>query len=285
MIILTNGCSHTRGACRNCYEDSYASIVTKSLIGTDYIQVTLREYSINSFTFTPIINLIKENPTKDIHILLADYGKSNELIFFETLNILYQLDKHNIKIDFSIIQWTGPNRRVHSLFDKIIKVNPYDNYEYGVKFEPWASATTLQYILTIQNELEKRNINYCFVPYMEVHSDHNIDFNLTEFLNLKRFTTHPFEGHRNDFRYRNLCCDVSGHPSLLGNYVLAGKVLDILGYPDSILGFYDYFNKTKLGMSPHLGLTDYVIDNKSIIQKLKGRLGDATKSELKKIGL
>lgn len=285
MILLTNGCSHTRGACRNCYEDSYSSIVAKSLMGGDYLQLTLREYEMNSFTFTRFINLIKENPKKNIHLLLADYGKSNELIFFETLNILHQFDKNNIKVDFSIIQWTGPNRRVHSLFDKIVNVNPHDNYDYGVKFEPWASTTTLQYMVVIQNELKKRNINYCFVPYMEVYRDSNIDFNLYEFLELEKFTTNPYEGHRNDFRYRNLCCDVSGHPSLLGNYVLANKVIDILGYSESILGFYDYFKKTKLGISPHLGLTDEIISNKSIIQNLKGRLGDGTKSELKKLGL
>ena len=50
-------------------------------------------------------------------------------------------------------------------------VNPFDNFELGVKFEPFATEQSLQYILILQDLFKKHNINYCFIPYMEFDSE------------------------------------------------------------------------------------------------------------------
>ena len=79
---------------------------------------------------------------------------------------------NNVKLDFVIIQFSGVNRRIHSNPDgSLLKVNPFDNSEMGVKFDPFATEQSLQYILILQDLLKEHSINYCFIPYMEFDSD------------------------------------------------------------------------------------------------------------------
>ena len=67
---------------------------------------------------TPI-NEIENNPqdyiSKDENQLIdySDHGKSNDLIYYETLHFLLSLQKKGLKPDFVVIQWSGVNRRVH----------------------------------------------------------------------------------------------------------------------------------------------------------------------------
>ena len=92
-----------------------------------------------------------------------------------------------------------------------------------IYFETYASKHTLQLMISLQDFLKKYGIEYVFIPYMELEkSPLQIE---TEVLDLNKFTTDPFVGHRNIFRFKGLACDEAGHPNELGNYFLLSKIL------------------------------------------------------------
>lgn len=276
MVIISNGCSHTMGGCRNSYDDSYSNIVAKSLINRDV--ETLHSPTHNIEYKEEIEKTLKSD---NIHIGLADYGKSNDMIFYETYNILHSFKKKNIKIDFVIVQWSGPNRRLHSTHSGgLITVNPHENFRFGIKFDPYASLSTIHYMKTLQDYLKTEDISYVFIPYMELDKNVFNGSDVANFLDLERFTTHPTDGHRNEFRKNGWVCDEQGHPSLLGNYILTSKCLDVFGVGDSIMGFYEYYNSTKQKVSPLLGSHT---QNHKKIKENAFKLGDATKNEIKRL--
>ena len=59
--------------------------------------------------------------------------------------------------------------------------------------------------------------------------------------NNKKLTTDLFKGHRNEFRKKTFVCDKSGHPDLLGNYILCLKCLEVLELEEFIKGL-KYFS-------------------------------------------
>jgi|TARA_A200000159_G_scaffold58360_1_gene53843 hypothetical protein len=223
MILFTNGCSHTAGVCV-LPPLTWPWMLTRSLIDEEWK--------------TPI-NEIENNPqdyiSKDENQLIdySDHGKSNDLIYYETLHFLLSLQKKGLKPDFVVIQWSGVNRRVHSIPGGsgvnygLINVNPHDNAEFGPWFEPYASKHTLQLMLHLQMYLKSNDIKYAFIPYMEVDKRNKFLVEL-DFLDETKCTTSPLIGHRNEFRRKGLSGDTHGHPNLLANYLLTSEVMEIL---------------------------------------------------------
>lgn len=281
MIIYSNGCSHTRGACRMNMDDSYISIIAKSLFRDDY-ELYYGNPNIEYKQSNDNLNFFKKKSVKNNKVLVnANFGKSNDLIFFETINTIYECKNKKIKIDYVIIQFSGPNRRAHSLPNgNVTNINPHDDFELGIKYEPFASLSTLQYLIILQELFEKEGIEYVFIPYMELDKRTIINNPILQYINNERLTTSLIIGHRNYFRKKKYVCDYPGHPNLLGNYILADKVLKVLGLDDYLIGFYDYFNKTKNGIPNYLGSPEN--EEKNIIEKYYDKLGDGSFNEIQK---
>jgi hypothetical protein len=222
MIIYNNGCSHTYEAYTK-FSNSYIDIVASEL--TDFKFKSI--YPSRGF-----FKKDRNNSIADNHIIYknAYNGKSNDLIFFETLNFIYTKLFQNQKIDLLVIQWSGPNRRFHSLPNgKIANINLYDNYELGVKFEPLATEQTLHYMKVLQDLCQMYDINYVFIPYMEMDETVANNHPILKLLNKDKFTGSIIEGHRRDFLKKNLTRDVGGHPNMYGVYKLAELILGVLG--------------------------------------------------------
>lgn len=284
MILYINGCSHSRGACHLNPEYTHGYITAASLFGKYNFEVLTYDCIEPQPTmFSNSENIFdKMEENKHYVIFQPHYGKANDRIFFESSNFLYECIQRNIKIDYSIIQWSGPNRTTISIPTsdedcRLQNVNAHDNPELGLKFEPWASATTIQYMTLLQDVYQKHGVSYVYIPYMELDTRVWERYPLTKNLDITRFTTNPIEGHRNDFRNRALVCDAHGHPSQLGSYILSSITLDILGFGDSLIGLYDYF-----GDRYYKGeyLNDPAIKD---IKKVGDRLGDATTDILEKL--
>ena len=290
MILYINGCSHSRGACHVNSEYTHGYITASSLFGKNNFKVlTYDVVEPQPFFFSNYENIFsKVEKNKNYLAFQPDYGKGNDRIFFESVNFLYESLQNNINIDFAVIQWSGPNRTVVSMpteddLCKLENVNPHDNPEYGLKFEPWGSATTIQYMVILQNLYKHHNIPYVFIPYMELDKTTLESYPIAKQLDMDRFTTHPHIGHRNDFRKRAIVCDSHGHPSQLGSYILSSITLDILGYGDSLIGLFDYYEDEY-----YMG--EYINEpNMKDIKKMGDKLGDASKwnsslpEEVKKI--
>ena len=108
------------------------------------------DYSCNSVPIPEDLNVWYGNTEGNHKLLeLSDHGKSNEEIYYETLHFLLELENRNNLPDIVIIQWSGVNRRLHtepSRSDKIeegiVRVNPKDNSELGLLFEPCENSKT-----------------------------------------------------------------------------------------------------------------------------------------------
>lgn len=273
MIVYSNGCSHTRGACRNRYEDSYVYIFLSSLVGKNNFVSINKGFEDIHFK-NP--NLYKNlEPNIHYNIFDADYGKSNDKILYETYNQVLSAVQEGVQIDYAIIQLSGVNRRMHwDMYGNLINVNLHNNVELGPKFEPTATHHSIQQIIILQNLFQKYNIEYVFIPYMEFDS---VSLSKNPYLNMidfSRFTTSLNEGHRNDFRKKLWVCDTHGHPNYIANYYLANKVLELFNYDDCLMGFWDYFSDTDVA---------FFNAESTFIKKYYNKLGDATSEIIKKL--
>ena len=238
MIIYSNGCSHTSDVKQN-YDNVYIDILANEVL-QNYKTIKVQEGYYNKFK-----NFNFKDLDTDTNYLLknADHGKSNDLIFFESYNIIKDSIINNVKLDFVIIQFSGVNRRIHSNPDgSLLNVNPFDNSELGVKFEPFATEQSLQYILILQDLLKEHSIKYCFIPYMEFDSDTLDKSSNLKFIDTKYLTTTLYKGHRNNFRTNGYVNDAPGHPNHQGYYILAKIILKKLGLSDKINPIEDYFS-------------------------------------------
>lgn len=171
-------------------------------------------------------------PNVDILINEARHSASNDYIFHSSLETLCKLINQNKKPDYAIIQWSGPNRRLHcdENGDKLF-VNLYDNTDYFVKFEPMGSEHTVHYMYTLQEFLKKNEINYLFLPYMPldesindssifkmIDRDRIIDFNMGESI----FT----KGIIDYIKSNNLNRDEQGHPNKDGYSIISDRIID-----------------------------------------------------------
>ena len=256
MILYSNGCSHTA-----VKENAAAHIFFDSLWMTKrYHEIGVSDFYCNRIRMEEGAKFEdSKNDWKKIksalenkgalHFHHADHGKNNQRIFIETIDFVSRLINENKKPDFCIIQWSGPNRKLdfnyestytydyseyNDTFTHSVNVNPHDYSDKGLLVEPFASKTTLQYMFMLQNFFVSYDIEYAFIPYMELQKDEFLqaEYNL---LDKSKFTTNPFIGHRNNFRKRNLVTDFNGHPNLIAGNYLTEKLYEIFN-----LGEYDF---------------------------------------------
>lgn len=250
MFLFSNGCSHTA----KFFNNGYMTKLSKCLIDLDFPNNHLKYVTQYLFGGHPgdggsyldnPFNMIKSN--ENLNLSFAYPGKSNDSIFYETYESLLHLKRIQKLPDYVIIQWSGPNRRMHSLPDEEwMDIGPHRELDLQIKFEPMASMQTLHYMLIIQNLLKELNIEYVFISYMEL--DNHIekiesfkDLNLDRFISLKGF--HPiFDGFRNQFRELGWATDWHGHPDARAHYKLTELILEKINKKDKLLPFDTLYN-------------------------------------------
>lgn len=236
MNIYSNGCSHTAGHL-SPRGHSHIKFTSYQIMG-DYKLIDV-DIPFKSPKFNYNKHFLNNEGNK--LFFEASNGKSNDLIFFETYNFINNSLKNNIKIDYVVIQWSGANRTFYTLPNGgIDNINLFDNTHLGIKFEPMASLQTIQYMHILQELFDKNNIEYAFIPYMELDSKSFNKFDLSKSLDLSRFTEHPTKGHLNYFlKNKEFICDEQGHPSNKGSYYISKLTLNILNKSECIVEFND----------------------------------------------
>lgn len=278
MIVYSNGCSHTAGACI-VRQLTYPHAFISSLVGWNlYDEVFVDS---NSHDVIDIMKSISDNPHQ--LIFQAHHGKSNDRIYFETIDSILRLIKMDKKPDYVLVQWSGPNRKVHipypyenNLYGGVLDANPHDYFENGIYWEPYASKHTLQLMISLQSFLKSYDIEYVFIPYMElVDNEWLIEMDL---LDTSRCTTDVLKGHRNEFRKKCMVCDENGHPDILANDLIVSKILKILDLTEfeKGLAFYRSWSVKGTVSSDLYGTLSY-------IRKFWNKLGDGALWELKDI--
>lgn len=280
MIIYSNGCSHTQG---HCIQKTYDIILA---------EILFKKKSVNKYRFlrssleffkeyeSSVMDRVVQNLDKDFIYTQAIAGKSNNLIFLETYHFVTNCIKKNIKIDYIIIQTSGPNRRFHSTSSgDYQEVNPHSNWKLGLKFEPWATLETLQWIYLLQKLFLEHEIPYVFVPYMELDEE---SYNLSPYIDLidwAKFTTNPLFGHRNDFRKRgDYTCDEAGHPNAYGYHYLAKLCLEIISPESELKDISNYYDPESIKYAP-------IGDpwRREFISNFSNELDDGTPSRVKRL--
>ena len=250
MILYTNGCSHSAG-----YELGTNSVWTRQLADTlwgdrnwNYFDVNEKLLDYNQpDDLEKLENWNKYFTLNNTLVNQARPSKGNDSIYFESMDMVQRLILLDKKPDFVVIQWSGVNRKIFNLISSLKQLNPYniigtanahDFTEMGLYLEPYASKHTLQLMISLQKFLNENNIEYVFIPYMELYkSEWMVEL---EQLDLSRFTTDPFKGHRNEFRKKCLVVDIQGHPNWLGHDYLLQKILDMFGLGELWRGYQSY---------------------------------------------
>jgi hypothetical protein len=193
MILYVNGCSITHGYLVG-FENSWANIIAKN----------------NNF------NLIND----------SQCGAGNDFIFHKSLESLIKLIDENKKPELVIIQWSGPNRRLHcDMNGNYYYVNLTDHLKYHPKYEPMGSEHTLHYMFSLQEFLKTNGIKYYFFNYMDLDSSAK---------SLNTYKKIDWECGSKitmiDLKKMGLVADDFGHPSLDGQYWIANNISKKLGY-------------------------------------------------------
>lgn len=218
MILYTNGCSHTIGGCFD-QRYSWPSLIMKSIINLD----------------SYLLNPPNTNFRKNSKVLYnqALHGAGNDYIFHKSLETISSLIENGNKPNYVIIQWSGPNRRLHTLSDGYLFVNPYDNFELGIKYEPYGSQHTIHYMFSLQEFLKQNQINYLFFNYMALDDSitnssifSKIDFD--KFLNFGMGNDIILKGLIDFLKSKNMCCDEAGHANNDGNYLIGKEITNKL---------------------------------------------------------
>lgn len=253
MLVYTNGCSHSanRGT-------GWPVQLMTALCGyRNYSHHEMNAFMNNIFEvsvdWVEKFSELKKQIEKPVHNLIdsADHGKNNQKIYIETIDWVTRLMKINKKPHLVVIQWSGPERKLDydydealtydydkhkEIFHHSIDINPHDSFSRGLIPEPLASKMTIQYMLLLQTFLKSHNIEYAFIPYMELQNDTFVQPEL-RYLDRRKLTTDLFEGHRNDFRKRCIVQDYNGHPNLISSNEIVDKVLDILNLSEFKTGY------------------------------------------------
>jgi len=195
MTLYVNGCSITHGYLVG-FDNSWANIFAKN----------------NNF------NLIND----------SQCGVGNDFIFHKTLESITKLIDENKKPELVIIQWSGPNRRLHcDISGNYYYVNLTDHLKYHPKYEPMASEHTIHYMFSLQEFLKSNGIKYYFFNYIDLDNSvkllntySKIDWKLDMEITLKYL------------KNNRLIFDDTGHPSLTGQYWIANNVSKKLGYSE-----------------------------------------------------
>ena len=248
MILLFNGCSHTEGS-QITSTRTWAGIVCKSLIrNSTFIHLRVKREN-GGQTLTEYFNNIEKllDKEKNYGISIAKSGKGNDSICLETIEAIEKLKSLDKKPFYVFIQWSGVSRRMFQLpNNKMEYINPWDNPQGGLPIDPLASELSIFYIKILQDYLNLNKIHYLFLPYMEFDPDgeykktssyKSLDFSkiITTDGDIGKFITY--------FKENNLTVDEQGHPTSLGNWFLACKVIDKLEFESDVIGYLD-FNKS-----------------------------------------
>lgn len=217
MVVYSNGCSHTAGGCMK-FQYTWPNIIIKSIIKNKSYKINPTEKEIGLFD-----NILYNE---------ALHGAGNDYIFHKSIETISTLISKNKKPDHVIIQWSGPNRRLHTQPDgTILFINPWDYPELGVKFEPMGSEHTIHYMFALQEFLKQNEIEYWFFNYMQLDKSikklqiyKQIDFD--RFINFGMGDSIIFKGLIDFFKSKNLCCDEQGHPNQDANFIIAKQFLD-----------------------------------------------------------
>ena len=256
MKILVNGCSHSAlGPTNIIYNEGRYK---KQFPGLSIVQDTRKSwvsqlssdlkiknlYSIKKPFFNKsydgfgddLKSYLKVNSNKFI-VNLAEDGKGNDSIFMDTISTLYYFKKLKIKLDFVVVQWSGPSRRLVSgapidhYEDALYQyANPHEYYEYGVNLEPTGSFITINNMMILQNYFQDNNINYAFLNYFPL--DERLDnsyaykeLDLSKFLVYKN--NHPiFDGWIDSIVKDKLSIDKDGHPNDKLQEMISSMIVD-----------------------------------------------------------
>lgn len=155
----------------------------------------------------------------------------------DTISTLYNFKKLNIKLDFVVVQWSGPSRRLISGAPKIEPqdgiyrfANPHEYYEFGLNLEPSGSWITLNNMMILQNYFKDNNINYTFLNYFPLDKSLSNSFAFKE-LDLSKFlvykNNHPiFDGWIDSILKDKLSIDDHGHPNDKLQEMISSMVVD-----------------------------------------------------------
>lgn len=190
-----------------------------------------------------LYDVIKNFKKNDMILSIASDGKGNDSILMNTLSTLRYYKNNNIKIDYVLVQWSGPSRRLVSTDKEDLTYStPYENYEYGVNFEPSASSITLNYMVILQEYLKENNINYNFLNYFPLDKKiENLIPELYEELDVDKFlqykTHHPiWGGWIEHIKNDKLAIDEQGHPGLKLQKIIGDLVYEkIIKYNSKII--------------------------------------------------
>jgi hypothetical protein len=226
MILLTNGCSQ--------------SVPVRSKIGTDWCSIISKQMGISDITLMGpfenyffnnndfYLNTINKLPHDNFTFSLASSGKSNDSIYFETIETIERLMLDDKKPNLVLIQWSGPSRRLTMDLESetIFCVTPDDIIENVAipHFEPLASELTLRYVSLLSNYLLEKNIQYKFLFYFDIDKrclNRNILLNTSNFINFPN-------GLMGYMKQNNLTWDSAGHPSLKGHVYISNLFLENL---------------------------------------------------------
>ena len=204
MILYTNGCSITHGYLVG-FENSWANIIAKN----------------ND------LDLIND----------SQCGAGNDFIFHKSLESISKLIDEIKTPELVIIQWSGPNRRLHcDINGNYYYVNLTDHLKYQPKYEPMGSEHTLHYMFSLQEFLKINSIKYYFFNYMDL----NQSIKLLNIYNKIDWEC-DYEINMIHLKKNGLVADDFGHPSLEGQYWIANNISKKLNY-DKI----DYIKKQLL---------------------------------------
>ena len=249
MKILVNGCSHS--ACTRTHianiknklvllpettRPSWVTNLSEDLNIKNLYSMMTPLFSKSWDGFGDDLKSYLEINSNEFIVTLAEDGKGNDSIFMDTISTLYNFKKLNIKLDFVIVQWSGPSRKLISGAPKMEPddgiyryANPHEYYEFGLNLEPAGSWITLNNMMILQNYLKDNNINYTFLNYFPLDSSLEDSFAFKE-LDLSKFlvykNNHPiFDGWIESIKKDNLSIDKDGHPNEELQKIISDKVI------------------------------------------------------------
>lgn len=227
MIVYTNGCSHTDDhPWKERYDLDHKNTFVWSVKVMDKLS--------NNYKYIRNLNnYVGDSSLTDYLISDAVSGAGNDHIYHSTLESIGTLFNLGMIPDLVIIQWTGPSRREHIMADGHYRIfiNPTENTEYQLKFEPMGSTHSLHYIYSLQELFKSKNIKYLFFNYIPLSENikklsiyKQIDFD--KFVNFEDDKETIFTGLVDliiDKKFNN---DVMGHANPDGNIFISNKILD-----------------------------------------------------------
>lgn len=224
MILLTNGCSHSVPV-KEVPNTEWCSLVSNKMGISHYVWMGKHD----DFFFNDrnlYLDSISKLPEDDFTFSLASSGKSNDCIYFETIETIERLLKLNKKPDLVLIQWSGPSRRITMDItdDRVFCVTPDDIIENVAipHFEPLASELTTRYSSLLSHYLKEKGIKYKFLFYFKI--DERV-LGRDILLDTKNYISFP-NGLIEYIKKHNLTWDVIGHPSVDGHRYISNLFLE-----------------------------------------------------------